>query len=42
MSKQKRSYTVLFKRNDVKLSGKKQNVVKEAREMGIGTQPSKV
>ena len=38
MSKQKRSYTAVFKRNAVKLSEEKDNVAKAARELGIGAQ----
>jgi len=36
MSKKKRSYTAVFKWNAVKLSQEKENVGKEARELGIG------
>jgi hypothetical protein len=36
MSKKKRSYTVTFKRNAVKLSEEKGNVAKAAGELGIG------
>ena len=38
MSKKKRSYTAVFKRNAVKLSEEKDNVAKAARELGIGSQ----
>jgi transposase len=38
MSKQKRNYTAVFKRNAVKLSEEKGNVAKAARELGIGAQ----
>jgi transposase len=38
MSKKKRSYTVTFKRNAVKLSEEKGNVAKAAGELGIGAQ----
>ena len=38
MSKKKRSYTAVFKRNAVKLSEEKGNVAKAARELGIGAQ----
>jgi transposase-like protein len=38
MSKKKRSYTAMFKRNVVKLSEEKNNVAKAARELGIGAQ----
>jgi transposase len=38
MSKKKRSYTAVFKRNAVKLSEEKGNVAKVARELGIGAQ----
>jgi len=38
MSKQKRSYTAVFKRNAVKLSAEKGNVAKASRELGIGAQ----
>ena len=41
MSKKKRSYTAVFKRNAVKLSEEKDNVAKAARELGIGAQSSK-
>ena len=38
MSKQKRSYTAVYKRNAVKLSEENGNVAKAARELGIGAQ----
>ena len=38
MSKKKRSYTAVFKRNAVRLSEEKGNVAKAARELGIGYQ----
>ncbi len=38
MSKKKRNYTAVFKRNAVKLSEEKENIAKAARELGIGTQ----
>ena len=38
MSKQKRNYTAVFKRNAVRLSEEKGNVAKAARELGIGAQ----
>ncbi|MFT6245994.1 MAG: transposase-like protein [Crocinitomicaceae bacterium] len=41
MSKQKRSYTAIFKRNTVKLSDERHNVAKAARELGVGAQSSK-
>ena len=38
MSKQKRSYTAVFKGNAIKLSVEKGNVAKAARELGIGVE----
>jgi len=38
MSKKKRIYTAVYKRNAVKLSEEKGNVAKAARELGIGYQ----
>ena len=38
MSKQKRSYMAVYKRNAVKLSEEKGNVANAARELGIGIQ----
>ena len=38
MSKKKRSYTAVYKRNAVKLSEEKGNVAKAGRELGIGAQ----
>ena len=38
MSKKKRSYTAVFKRNVMKLSEEMGNVGRAARELGIGAQ----